>query len=59
MTSLAEWCAELTKLPLRFHPGKDWGYGYSSDVLGAVIEVVSGRTLDAFLRDEVPMLPKL
>ena len=29
-----EWCEELAKIPLRFQPGKDWGYGYSSDVLG-------------------------
>jgi len=53
VTSLAQWCAELAKLPLRFDPGKDWGYGYSSDLLGRVIEVVSGRSLDEYLRTEV------
>eukprot|EP00913_Durusdinium_trenchii_P014907 g13981.t1 len=31
--SLAEWCQELAQVPLRFQPGKDWGYGYSSDAV--------------------------
>ncbi|CAE8631028.1 unnamed protein product, partial [Polarella glacialis] len=51
--SLAEWCDEVAKLPLRFQPGKDWGYGYSSDILGRVIEVAGGRPLDEFLEAEV------
>merc|ERR1719223_1914628 len=51
--SLEAWVDELAKLPLRFQPGKDWGYGYSSDVLGRVIEVISGRPLDEFLGAEV------
>jgi len=51
--SLAEWCNELAKLPLRFQPGKDWGYGYSSDILGRVVEVASARALDEFLLAEV------
>lgn len=53
VTSLAAWCDEIAKLPLRFEPGKDWGYGYSSDILGRVIEVVSGKPLDKFLQAEV------
>eukprot|EP00435_Cladocopium_sp_Y103_P012876 s3119_g3.t1 len=51
--SLAEWCQELAKVPLRFQPGKDWGYGYSSDVLGRLIEVAAGQPLDQFLRNEI------
>eukprot|EP00927_Polykrikos_kofoidii_P054012 TRINITY_DN48508_c0_g1_i1.p1 TRINITY_DN48508_c0_g1~~TRINITY_DN48508_c0_g1_i1.p1 ORF type:complete len:530 (+),score=73.58 TRINITY_DN48508_c0_g1_i1:31-1590(+) len=51
--SLAEWAEELGKLPLRFQPGKDWGYGYSSDLLGRVVEVVTGRELDEYLQSEV------
>ncbi|CAJ1424591.1 unnamed protein product, partial [Effrenium voratum] len=53
LRSLGEWCAALAKLPLRFQPGKDWGYGYSSDVLGRLMEVVAGMPLDQFLRKEV------
>ena len=43
----------MADLPLAAQPGEAWVYGYSSDVLGAVIEVVSGRPLDAFLRDRI------
>merc|ERR1719223_962376 len=53
IVSLEAWVDELAKLPLRFQPGKDWGYGYSSDVLGRVVEVISGRRLDEFLSEEV------
>eukprot|EP00971_Amphidinium_carterae_P172747 3424777-Amphidinium_carterae.1 len=53
LKSIRQWCSGLTKLPLQFHPGKDWGYGYSSDVLGRIIEIVSNRPLDEYLRTEV------
>jgi len=53
ITTLAAWCDELAALPLQFHPGKDWGYGYSSDILGRVLEVISGQPLDQFLQAEV------
>jgi CubicO group peptidase (beta-lactamase class C family) len=39
----------LARLPLRFSPGEKWNYSFSTDVLGRVIEVVSGQTLDRFL----------
>ena len=48
--SLAESMARLAKAPLVHDPGKAWHYGLSTDVLGRVIEVVSGQSLDAFLR---------
>jgi len=51
--SLADWCDRLAKVPLRFQPGKDWGYGFSSDVLGRVVELVSGKALDVFLKQEL------
>lgn len=53
VASLADWCNELAKLPLRFQPGTDWGYGYSSDVLGRIVEVVAGRPLDEYLQANV------
>ena len=43
----------LSELPLLFHPGSGWNYGVSTDVLGHVIEVVSGQTLDVFLSKQV------
>lgn len=39
----------LARLPLLFSPGEKWNYSFSTDVLGRVIEVVSGTTLDRFL----------
>ena len=40
----------LPKLPFHAHPGEEWFNGYTTDILGCVIEVVSGMTLDDFLR---------
>lgn len=40
---------KLGKLPLAFQPGTQWRYGLSIDVLGAVIEVISGTNLESFL----------
>ena len=36
-------------LPLLFDPGESWAYGASTRVLGSVVEVISGQTIDAFL----------
>ncbi|MEJ2888501.1 serine hydrolase domain-containing protein [Actinomycetospora aeridis] len=40
-------------LPLVFQPGSEWNYGHSTDVLGRLIEVVSGKPLDTFLAEEI------
>lgn len=40
----------LATCPLAFHPGEKWMYGTSADILGAVIEVVSGEPLADFLK---------
>ncbi len=40
----------LAKLPLLFNPGERWEYGLSVDVLGRLVEVVSGMPFDQFLR---------
>ena len=50
---LTEFTRRLAQLPLRFEPGTDWGYSYASDVLGALIERVSGQTLEAFMKSHV------
>lgn len=49
----AELCAVLAGLPLLHAPGERWGYGRSTDVLGRVIEVVSGMPLGEFLRERI------
>lgn len=43
----------MAAVPLAFEPGTSWMYGYSHDVLGALIEVVSGKTLGRFLQEEI------
>lgn len=48
-----EFALEMGKKPLTFTPGKQWMYGASADVMGAVIEVVSGMTLGEFFRKEI------
>jgi CubicO group peptidase (beta-lactamase class C family) len=40
-------------LPLLFHPGERWQYGTSADILGAVIEAVSGKPLDEYMAKAV------
>ncbi|MBO4378720.1 MAG: beta-lactamase family protein [Clostridia bacterium] len=41
------------QLPLAFEPGERWMYGFSIDVLGAVIEVLSGKTLGEYLKENI------
>lgn len=40
---------QLAKLPLEFEPGSHWKYGLSHDVLGALIEVISGKSFGEYL----------
>jgi CubicO group peptidase (beta-lactamase class C family) len=50
---LVEVVDRLTQIPLAFQPGIRWNYGVSSDVLGRVVEVVSGKSLDVFFKDRI------
>jgi CubicO group peptidase (beta-lactamase class C family) len=43
----------IATLPLRFDPGTAWHYSRSTDVLGAVLEVASGKTLDVLLNEKI------
>ena len=45
--------ARLAALPMDAHPGERWVYGYNTDVLGAMIEKISGRTLGEFLKERL------
>lgn len=44
---------KMAKLPMEAHPGEAYVYGYNTDILGAVIEVVSGQSLDVFLKERI------
>jgi len=48
-----EFVSKVSKLPLRFSPGERWEYGVSTDVLGRVVEAVSGKTLGEFLGERI------
>jgi CubicO group peptidase (beta-lactamase class C family) len=52
-TALTDFIDKLAELPLAYHPGTSWEYSVATDVLGHVIEVVSGKTLDAFFRARI------
>ncbi len=45
--------AALGKLPLEFSPGEAWNYGLSTDVLGAVVQRLSGQSLPDYFREHI------
>jgi CubicO group peptidase (beta-lactamase class C family) len=51
--SMDEFVAKAAKLPLGHEPGTRFRYGINTDLLGAVIEKVSGQTLDAFVEERI------
>jgi CubicO group peptidase (beta-lactamase class C family) len=50
---LAACCDAWAALPLVFQPGTEWNYSVATDVLGRVVEVVSGQSLDRFFDERV------
>jgi CubicO group peptidase (beta-lactamase class C family) len=51
--NLADSVTQLAAMPLAFDPGSRWNYSISTDVLGRVIEVISGQPLDVFVRENI------
>jgi CubicO group peptidase (beta-lactamase class C family) len=49
----AEFAERLAKLPLVYQPGTTWDYSHSTDILGRVVEVVSGESLYQFEKDRL------
>src|SRR3954470_18514705 len=49
----AEFAERLAKLPLAFQPGTTWDYSNSTDILGRVVEVVSGKSLYQFEKENI------
>ncbi len=45
--------ATLAEQPLLFDPGSEWAYGLNTDLLGYLIEVVSGKPLDQYFAEEI------
>lgn len=46
-------CEAFAQFPLVFDPGTEWNYSVATDVLGRVVEVASGKKLDAFFTEEI------
>ena len=51
--SLGDMIGHLSELPLLFSPGTRWNYSVATDVLGYLIEVISGQALDRFFAEEI------
>jgi CubicO group peptidase (beta-lactamase class C family) len=43
----------LAKMPLMHQPGERWTYGLNTDLLGCLVELISGKTLDAFFKERI------
>ena len=52
-TPLTDLIDKLAGLPLAYHPGASWDYSVATDVLGRVVEVVAGTTLDAVFKARI------
>jgi CubicO group peptidase (beta-lactamase class C family) len=51
--SNAEHAALVASLPLICQPGAEWNYSRSTDILGRLVEIISGKTLGAFLEQHI------
>src|SRR6476620_4306219 len=51
--TLTEFVTKISKLPLAHQPGSTWEYGMSVDVLGRIVEVVSGMPFDRFIDERI------
>lgn len=51
--TVGDYVTALAGLPLNFEPGAKWEYGPATDVAGRLIEVISGMSLDQFLREKI------
>jgi len=51
--SLGAWVKEIAKLPLFSHPGEHYGYGYSYDILGHIVELKTGKKLAQYLQERI------
>ncbi|MEM9667315.1 MAG: serine hydrolase domain-containing protein [Pseudomonadota bacterium] len=51
--TVRETARKVAAAPLVFSPGEKWNYGHSIDIVGAIVEEVSGQTFDAFVRERI------
>lgn len=51
--NLEDMINKLASMPLEFSPGDAWNYSMATDVLGYLVQVISGKPFDQFLKDEI------
>jgi CubicO group peptidase (beta-lactamase class C family) len=51
--TLKSFVLKLAHVPLRYDPGERWMYSYSTDVCGYLVEAISGKPFDEYLREEI------
>lgn len=51
--TVREFTKRIAEVPLLFDPGSSWSYGYSHDVIGALIEVLSDMTFEEYLNEAI------
>ena len=52
-TSTYDLAVLIGEQPLEFHPGEGWCYSFCADVLGAVIEVITGKKYSDYLKETI------
>jgi len=53
MKTLADMIDALAELPLVYHPGSSWEYSVATDVVGRLVEVLSGQPFDKFIQQRI------
>jgi CubicO group peptidase (beta-lactamase class C family) len=53
LKTLAQRTEALAKIPLAFDPGSKWNYSFSPDIVGRLVEVLSGKSLDQYLQERI------
>src|SRR5690606_15290117 len=51
--TLSEMAKKLSSLPLAFQPGEEWGYGVSVDVQAYLVELLSGKAFDEYIKENI------
>ncbi len=51
--TIGDFVKRYAKVPLNYHPGEEWDYSRATCVVGHLVEVISGKTLDEFLRERI------
>jgi CubicO group peptidase (beta-lactamase class C family) len=51
--TLKDMAQQLIDIPLQFSPGSEWNYSISTDVLGYLVEIISGQSLDVYFQENI------